>query len=223
MEKPIQILLVEDNSEYRDVINLAIGRETDMEMLSQFGTAEKAIASLTEGSASARPDIVLLDLCLPGMSGLDAIPLILDQADGVKIIVLSQSDAQSDVMRAITLGVSGYLLKSSTSQQIKEAIRNVVNGYASIDPSIAKYLLKNLREKPSKSAVKQLLSKRELQVLELLADGDMKKEISDKLHISYSTVDAHVRHIYEKLNVRNAPAAVRTAYQMGIFPSDDWL
>lgn len=214
-------MLVEDNAEYRDVINFAIGRETDMEMLGQFGTAEIAISSFTKGRDQVRPDIILLDIRLPGMSGLEAIPFFQERAEAAKIIVLSQSDAPENIMRAITLGVSGYLLKSSTAQQLKEGIRNVMNGDASIDPSVAKYLLNNLSEKSFKFTPNKLLSDRELEILELLAEGDMKKHISDKLHISYSTVDAHVRHIYEKLDVKNAPAAVSKAYRTGIFSSDE--
>lgn len=216
-------MLIEDNDEYREVIRFAIDREDDLELFSQFGTAEMAVSSLDEIRSKLVPDVVLLDLRLPGMSGLEAIPYFKERLPKVKIVVLSQSDAAGDVIRAITLGASGYLLKSSTVQQVKDGIRNVMQGGASIDPNVAQHLINSLRGRPTPLVSNKLLSEREFQVLELLADGLQKREISEKLGISYPTVDAHVRHIYEKLDVKNAPSAVRTAYRMGVFTSDEWL
>lgn len=216
-------MLVEDNEEYRDVIQFAIRREEDLEMFSQFGTAEMAISSIGKIRSKLFPQVILLDLRLPGLSGLEAIPFLKDRLPDVKIIVLSQSCAESDVVRAIALGASGYLLKSSTVQQVTEAIRNVMAGGASLDPSVAQYIIKSLREKPMRLSTKKLVSDREYQVLELLAEGLQKRQIAEKLDICYPTVDAHVRHIYEKLDVKNAPSAVRTAYRMGIFSSDEWF
>lgn len=223
MKMPTRVMLVEDNEEYRDVIKFAISREDDLEMFSQFGTAEMAISSLGKIRSKLFPEVILLDLRLPGLSGLEAIPYFQERLPNIKIIVLSQSNAEEDVVRAISLGASGYLLKSSTVQKVTESIRNVMMGGATIDPSVAQYLVKSLRERPMPLSSKKILSDRESQVLELLADGLQKREIGEKLHISYPTVDAHVRHIYEKLDVKNAPSAVRTAYRMGIFTSDEWI
>ncbi|WP_244648018.1 MULTISPECIES: response regulator transcription factor [unclassified Lentimonas] len=220
---PTRIMLVEDNDEYRDVIKFAIDREEDLELFSQFGTAEMAISSIDKIRSTIVPQVILLDLRLPGLSGLEAIPYFKERLPEVKIIVLSQSNAESDVVRSIALGASGYLLKSSTIQQVKDSIRNVMEGGASIDPAVAQYLVKRLRDRPTPLVSTKLLSERELQVLELLADGLQKREIGKKLFISYPTVDAHVRHIYEKLDVKNAPSAVRRAYRMGVFTADEWL
>ncbi|MGJ8654756.1 MAG: response regulator [Opitutaceae bacterium] len=220
---PTRVMLVEDNEEYREVIKFAISREEDLELFSQFGTAEMAISSLRKIRSKLFPEVILLDIRLPGLSGLEAIPFFLDRLPSVKIIVISQSNAEADVVRAIALGASGYLLKSSTVQEVTEAVRNVMLGGASIDPAVAQYLVKSLRERPMPLSAQKLLSERESQVLELLADGLQKREIGEKLNISYPTVDAHVRHIYEKLDVKNAPSAVRTAYRMGIFTSDEWF
>ena len=214
-------MLVEDNEEYREVIQFAVNREEDLELFSQFGTAEMAISSLTKIRSKLFPQVILLDLRLPGLSGLEAIPYFQERLPEAKIIILSQSDAESDVVRAIALGASGYLLKSSTVQQVTGAIRTVMQGGASLDASVAKYLVKSLQGRPKPLVSNKLLSDRETEVLELLADGLQKREIAEKLHISYPTVDAHVRHIYEKLNVKNAPSAVRTAYRMGIFDTDE--
>lgn len=220
MKQPTQIILVEDNREYRDVIRYALEREPQMVLIGIYATAEMALGSLQELQGGTAPDLVLLDLRLPGMSGLEAIPYIRGKIPGAKIMILSQSEDEADVLRAITLGVSGYLLKSSTVQQIKESIRSVMNGGAILDARVARYLINAVKQNSFKVLSARLLSGREHEILELLADGLQKKEISERLHISYTTVDSHVRHIYEKLDVQNAPAAVRKAYQTGIFSAE---
>lgn len=221
MNRPISLMLVEDNREYREVIRLAIKRDEGIELNSEFGTAEIALRSVQDASVGEHPDIVLLDLRLPGMGGLDALPYFKRILPDAKIIILTQSDKEADVLRAIALGAAGYLLKSSTVTQIKEGIQTVVDGGASLDPGVAKFLLKSLQSRLPKVEIDKVLSERELEILGLLGEGLVKKEIGEKLGISYPTVDSHVRHIYEKLNVRNAPSAISAAHRLGIFPLDD--
>lgn len=218
MKTPITVMLIEDNREYREVIRLALNRDQHIELACEFGTAEIALRSLRDRAIQRPPDVILLDLRLPGMSGIDALPHFAQSFSSAKIIILSQSDQEADVLRSISLGASGYLLKSSTITQIKEGIRTVFEGGASLDPSVAKFLLKSLQSRMPKAEATKLISERELEILTLLADGLVKKEIGDHLKIAYPTVDSHVRHIYEKLNVRNAPSAVSMAHRLGIFP-----
>ncbi|MDQ8207359.1 response regulator transcription factor [Coraliomargarita sp. SDUM461003] len=216
MKEPIKIMLVEDNREYRDVIDLAMSREEDLELVSEFVTAEIALRSV-QGNAPKLPDVVLLDLRLPGMSGLEVLPYFTQAMPRAKVIILTQSDSEEDVLKAISLGASGYLLKSSTITEIKDGIRLVVNGGASLDPSVAKFVLKTLQAKLPTEELNAALSGREQEVLVLISEGLMKKEICDRLGIGYATVDTHVRHIYEKLDVKNAPAAVTKAFRLGLF------
>lgn len=218
MNDPVKVMLVEDNPEFRKVIRLALSRDAAIELSSEFGTAEIALRSLRDGSVPASPDVILLDLRLPGMGGLDALPLFTSSAPQTKVIVLTQSDSESDVLRAITLGAAGYLLKSSTIIQIKEGIRTVIDGGASLDPRVAKFLLKTLQTRLPTAKAEGLLSDRELETLTLLGEGLVKKEIADRLGITYPTVDSHVQRIYEKLQVHNAPAAINIAHRLGIFP-----
>lgn len=221
MKRKIRVMLVEDNPEYRAVISLALEGEPDIELTSQFGTSEIALRSLQDRSLRKEPDLVLLDLRLPGMDGLDALPFFRSSVPDAKIIVLTQSDHEQDVLRAIVQGASGYLLKSSTLAQITDGIRTVMAGGATLDAGIAKFIMNTLQTRLPKGTIENVLSERELEILSLLGEGLVKKEIADRLGIGYATVDSHVGHIYEKLDVRNAPSAISKAYRLGLFPPED--
>ncbi|EMI22851.1 two component transcriptional regulator, LuxR family [Rhodopirellula maiorica SM1] len=221
MEKLIRVMLVEDNVEYREVIRLALEQESDIELVSQFGTSEIGLRSLQNASDSELPDLILLDLRLPGMDGLEALPQFRQSAPQAKIMILTQSNQQQDVLRAITLGASGYLLKSARLSEITEGICMVAQGGASLDKGVAMYLLESLQQKQTNRDAKNLLTDREFEILTLMADGFVKKEIAARLKIGYSTVDTHVAHIYEKLQVTNGPSAVNRAHRLGIFSQHD--
>jgi DNA-binding NarL/FixJ family response regulator len=213
-------MLIEDHPEYREVIELALKKEDDLELISQFGTAERALRSLQDMSTRQEPDIILLDLNLPGMSGLEALPFFRSAMPGVKIIILTQSDREADVYQAITLGAAGYLLKSSTLTNIIENIRTVMSGGAPLDAKVARYILTTLQTKPLKTEAEHpLLSPREMEVLNLMAEGLVKKEIAETLNISTATVVTHANHIYEKLHANNAPSAIDKAHRLGLFDS----
>jgi len=146
--KPVKILLVEDNPQYRRAIDLALKRRPRFQLLLATGTAERALEVLGRArDAEERPDLLLLDLNLPGMGGLAAIPRLLETAPDMKILVLSQSDKEADVVKAITAGASGYMLKSSDMKQITESILSVMEGGAALDAKVAQYILDTLREK----------------------------------------------------------------------------
>jgi DNA-binding NarL/FixJ family response regulator len=221
MNKTINVMLVEDHPEYREVVEMLLKKQSDIKLTSQFGTAERALRSLHDLAERKEPDVILLDLNLPGMSGLEAIPSFLADIPDTKIIVLTQSDMEADVLKAITCGASGYLLKSSTLSQITEGIRTVMRGGASLDSGVARFILDSMRGSAPKPVTENLLSEREMEVLSLLADGCVKKEIAAQLKIGESTVVTHVSHIYEKLNAANAPAAIHKAHKMGLFHHKD--
>jgi DNA-binding NarL/FixJ family response regulator len=212
-------MLVEDSRDYREIVAMALTHETDIELTGQFSTAEIALRNLQAQPPAEHPALILLDLRLPGMDGLEALPRFLAIAPGAKIVVLTQSKKEADVLRAISRGAAGYLLKSSTVSQINEGIHTVMAGGASLDAGVARFILDRLKARLPKAEAEQLLTERELEILTLLAEGLVKKEIADRLNISYTTVDSHVAHIYEKLGVRNAPAAVNKAYLVGLFQS----
>lgn len=217
MQKTIKLMLIEDSPAYRETITLAVEREDDIEIDGQFGTAEEAIGSLEGMPKDNTPDIILLDLNLPGLSGIEAIPSFTQVIPEVPILVLTQSENEADVVAAISTGAAGYLLKEATRQQIFNSVRTTVNGGSIIDPEVAHYIINAMKNRSSQANTVKALSARELEILTLLAEGQVQKEISDHLNISNNTVSTHIRRIYDKLKVQNAPAAVAKAYKDGIF------
>ncbi|MDF7801256.1 response regulator transcription factor [Pontiellaceae bacterium B1224] len=215
MNAKTRIMLIEDHPKYRKVIEMALEKEEDMFLGSLFGAAEVALRNIKEGKNN--PDLILLDLNLPGISGLEALPLITELLPEAKIIILTQSNHETDVLTAIQRGAAGYLLKKSTITQIKEAIRTVMQGGASLDGSVAQFILQKLQQKALPVQADHPLSDRELEILKLLGEGFLKKEIADQLNISFGSVATYIRRIYEKLQVENAPAAVAKAYKIGLF------
>ena len=221
MKKSTNIIMVEDHPEYREIVEMALSRQDDMQLTDQFGTAERALQHLQIGRLDAMPDVILLDLNLPGMGGLEALEQIPKVAPDAKIIILTQSDQEDDVLNAIMLGASGYLLKSSTVGQIVEGIKLVKQGGASLDSRIARFVIDSLKTKLPHHELEQMLSEREIQVLELLADGLVKKQIALKLGIGVTTVVSHVAHIYDKLEASNAPSAIAKGFKLGILQVND--
>jgi DNA-binding NarL/FixJ family response regulator len=214
MKHPIRIMLIEDHPEYRDLLEAAVQEHPDMELLLKFGAAEIALRSLKEHPTTL--DLILLDLNLPGISGIEALPWFKKQIPNVKIIVLTQSDREADVLAALAAGANGYLLKSATLDKITEAILSVMSGGTPIDPNIAAYILKTIKTRPHGDASTKELSAREIEVLILLSEGYSQKQIANQLGIGSRTIGTHITHIYEKLQVPNAPAAVGKAYKSGI-------
>ena len=218
MNKKIRIMLIEDHAGYRETIAIALEQNENMELASQFGTAEIALRSLQNCKSKKQPDIILLDLNLPGMSGLEALVWIKQYAPETEVIILTQSDNASHVTLAIAEGAAGYLLKSATFKEITEGIQTVMDGGATLDPEVARFIINMLRGQPKLTQPDKALSEREMEILELIGKGLAKKEIATRLDISITTVAYHVQHIYEKLEVPNAPAAVDRAHRLGLFP-----
>ena len=216
METPTKILLIEDNPEYRKSLDMAFRRDPRFELTHATGTAERALDLLCDMRPADKPNLILLDLNLPGMSGTRAITTLLQLAPTAKILVLTQSEKESDVVTAIASGASGYIVKTSSIQEITDAIQSVLDGGAPLDAKIAKYILKTLQAIPHSGKDTQNLSTREVEILTLLAAGLGKKQIGEKLGVSEYTVAAHLRNTYTKLQVVNAPAAVNQAYRHGI-------
>lgn len=216
MKNNIEVMLVEDNPAYRKGLACALEQISNMELVGEFSAAEFALRWLQENKNS--PDILLLDLNLPGMSGIESIAPFKKERPETKIIILTQSDKEEDILRATKLGASGYLLKSTSISQLMDDIESVHAGGVTLDPSVSQFILDSLHESSEKIVSDTDLSNRELEILTLIADGIVQKQIASELKISIYTVTEYIRNIYDKLDVPNAPAAVAKAYKSGIFP-----
>lgn len=222
MNDTIRVMMVEDHAGYRKALERSLGRSEYITLHSQYGTAEFALRDIQYADPANIPEILLLDLNLPGMKGLESIRWFKDYAPNLKIIVLSQSNADEDILNAISLGASGYLLKSARFREIADGIQTVIDGGASLDPKIANFIMSKIKMlQPNTKPSAKTLSPREVETLSLIGEGFSKKEIAEKLEISTATVAYHVRNIYDKLNVLNAPAAVAKGFLTGILPAKD--
>jgi DNA-binding NarL/FixJ family response regulator len=210
-EKPITVWLVEDNRHFSEAIDCILESETGIVLQESFRSAEAVLAALKEKSP---PQVIILDLGLPGMGGVDAIPEIVKLAADCQVLVLTTDDGRSKVLAAIANGAAGYLLKGDDLDAIVSGIRDVVAGRAAVNSRISRMILDVFRRIP-KPPPEAKLTERESEILCLLADGKIKKEVADHLGISYYTVDTHVKRIYKKLQVNNLSGAIARMTQSG--------
>lgn len=202
--RKIRVLIADDHQVLRVGLRAIIDGEADMEVVAEAGTGPDAVAAFL----AHRPDITLLDLRMPGMSGPDVIAQICKQVPEAQIIVVTSYDADEDVFRAVQAGARGYLLKDTFTEGMLEAIRNVHAGRRLIDPQVAARLMDRMNA-PS-------LTARELSVLQLVARGMTNREIGTALSMGEETVKAHLKHVFVKLEVSDRTEAALTAVQRGL-------
>jgi DNA-binding NarL/FixJ family response regulator len=211
----IKILIVDDHTVVRDGLVAMMGRVRDFVVVGEASNGLEAI----DKTLQLRPDVVLMDLRMPEMSGVDAMRRIGDEDPDVKFIVLTTYDTDEYIFDAIEAGAKGYLLKDASRDDLFNAIRAVHRGESQIEPGVgAKVLdrLVQLSRQRSEPNPAELLSQREVEVLQLIAKGSANKEIAVSLSISESTVKTHVANIFQKLDVNHRTEAVTQALQQGI-------
>ena len=211
--KSARIWLVEDNDSFRNALARTINNHAKLDCERDFSSCEDALAALTPESA---PEVILLDVRLPGMSGIDGIKRFKETAPNTRIVMLTMFDDHDKVFKSICAGASGYLLKTASKDKIAEAIHEALEGGAPMNAQIARMVL----ERFSQMAAPRDdfgLTEREEEVLELMVRGLIKKEIADQLAVSYHTIDTHLRHIYQKMRVHTRTGAVAKAMKKGLF------
>jgi DNA-binding NarL/FixJ family response regulator len=206
----IRVGIVEDDRRLRQEFVQLIGTAGDMECVGAFGSAEDALAAMP----AAAPDVVLMDLNLPGINGTECTRQFKELRPPAEIVVLTSVDDPASIFESLSAGASGYVLKRASGLQILEAVRDVHNGGSPMTGAIARRVVRFFGDKtappapaPHPSVV--TLSERERAVLDALAEGQQYKEIADTLAISINTVRKHIKSIYEKLQVTTRHAAVR--------------
>ncbi|MFA7419059.1 MAG: response regulator transcription factor [Melioribacteraceae bacterium] len=203
-KESIKIVLVEDKKEIRDGLNAIISGAHGFEFVAGFADAETALKEIP----SLKADVVLMDINLPNMSGIECVKKLKPLLTTTQIIMLTMYDDNEHVFEALKSGASGYLLKRTSPTKILEAVEEVVAGGSPMSMQIARMVVQSFSVKPLKSNLDQKLTEREFEILGQLSKGLRYKEIADNLFISIETVRTHLRKIYEKLQVRNSTEAV---------------
>ena len=201
---PIRLLAVDDHAVLRDGIAAIVAHEPDMVLVGEATNADEAVDAFRR----LRPDVTLMDLQMPGRSGLDAIADIRAEAPAARIVVLTTYEGDVQAVRALKAGASAYLLKSSLRKALLDTIRLVHAGRRYVPPEIAQEIALHAAEEP--------LTARELSILKAVAEGKANKVIAGDLALSEDTVKSHLRSIYSKLDVNDRTQAVTTALRRGI-------
>jgi DNA-binding NarL/FixJ family response regulator len=205
---PISVSIVEDNDKLRGTLAKVIGRAEGFRFVSDYANAEDAVAELPK----AKPDVVLMDINLPGMNGVECVRKLKSILPQMQVMMLTVYEDTENIFNALAAGANGYMLKRTPTKELLEAIREVNRGGSPMTTHIARMVVQSFQKPvaPASASADDLaeLSEREQQVLDLLAQGLIYKEIAEKLNIGYETVHTYIRRIYEKLQVRTRTEAV---------------
>ena len=207
----LTIWMVEDTMSFRKNIAILLNETEGLRCEQTFSRCEDMLAALNDDL----PDIILMDIGLPGMDGIEGMKRVKILAPSVQVIILTVFDDYEKIFRAICAGASGYLLKSASAEKIIESLEEILEGGAPMSAQIARKVLTMFpqgREPQSNYA----LTPREREILKLVVDGFIKKEMASQTGLSYHTIDKHVRNIYEKLNVHTRTGAVSKALKEGL-------
>jgi DNA-binding NarL/FixJ family response regulator len=213
----ILVWLIEDNADFRRMVAWQINQIGDLHCARAFSTCEDALKALQDQPS---PQVILCDVGLPGMNGIDGISAIKAIVPAAFVIMLTVHDDHQKVFGAICAGASGYLLKDASEETITSAIHEVLNGGAPMNPRVARLVLNRFARENAAPRDTYGLSAREKQILELMVEGLIKKEIADRLGVSHHTVNNQLRSIYDKLHVHTRGGAVAKALKERLLPSD---
>jgi DNA-binding NarL/FixJ family response regulator len=200
----VTVSIVEDNEQLRGTLARVIGRAEGFRCLSQFADAESAL----EGLPKEPPEVVLMDINLPGMNGVECVRRLKQTAPQILVLMLTVYEDTENIFNALAAGAAGYLLKRTKSSELLEAIREVHRGGSPMTTHIARKVTQSFQRAGRSPQPTENLSEREQEVLDCLSQGFLYKEIAEKLGISYETVHTYIRRIYEKLQVRTRTEAV---------------
>lgn len=200
-------MVADDHPVVREGLRALLDTEPDVEVVGEASNGNETLSLV----ASLQPDLVLMDLQMPGMDGVVATRRIHERYEGVNVLVLTTYDTDSDIKRAVEAGATGYLLKDASRDELMKAIRLAARGESVLSPRVASRVMNRMR-----APAEEALSTREVEVLLEVADGLSNKEIGRTLHISEATVKTHLLHIFAKLGVEDRTAAVTTALERGV-------
>jgi len=216
-EEPIKILIVDDHAVVRKGIRALLATEDSLEVIGEAEDGSQAVDLFDV----LNPDILLMDLLMPKMTGIEAIQQIMKKHPGAKILVLTSFAADDQVFPAIKAGALGYLLKDTDPEDLVKAIHQVYQGESSLSPAVARKVLEEVFQPSEKPLSPDPLTRRELEVLQVLAKGKSNRDIADELTISETTVRSHVSNILAKLHLATRTEAALYAIKEGVADLDD--
>ena len=201
---PITVSIVEDSDQLRNTLARVLNRADGFECVSTYANAEAALEDLPQ----KKPNVVLMDINLPGMNGVECTRKLKEAVPGIQIVMLTVYEDTENIFNALAAGASGYLLKRTTTPELLESLREVHRGGSPMTAHIARKVVQSFQRPGGATETTEDLSPREKEVLDCLSQGFLYKEIAEKLGISYETVHTYIRRIYEKLQVRTHTEAV---------------
>jgi two-component system, NarL family, response regulator LiaR len=217
LKEPIRILIADDHAIVRKGLTALFATEEDLRVLGEAQDGQEAV----EKAGALKPDVVLMDLVMPRMDGIEATRRITEADPGVKVLVLTSFAADDKVFPAVKAGALGYLLKDSSPEELVAAIRRVHRGEPSLEPDIARKVLHELSHPGKEKPTVDPLTERELEVLRLISQGLSNKEIASKIFIAEWTVRTHVSNILGKLHLASRTQAALYALRSGLASIDD--
>jgi DNA-binding NarL/FixJ family response regulator len=198
-----RIAIFEDNNDLRDSLSLVIESVPEFELVGSFNNAQRLVPKIEQ----SKPDVVLMDINMPGISGIEAVQIITEKFPGIKVMMQTVFDEEDKVFASLCAGASGYILKNTTPDRVLQTIREVAIGGVSFTPSIARKILSNFQQHAG-TPENINLSDREKEILHYLVEGMSYKMIAEKIFLSFETVHSHIKKIYEKLHVNSKSEAV---------------
>jgi DNA-binding NarL/FixJ family response regulator len=208
----IRVMIVDDHKLVREGLNAVFDNGSDISVVGEAGSGEEALEMVSK----VKPDVVLMDISMPGMNGIQATKLIRKQNPEVKIVILTMLDQEGSVYEAVKAGATGYMIKSTSTDELVRAIKTVYEGKALLHPDATAQLIKEFVNLSENSAKDYGLSEREMEVLQLLSEGKTNKELAKALWISEQTVKTHLAHIFGKLGTSDRTQTVARALRNGL-------
>ncbi len=213
--KKIRVLLADDHTLMRRGLRLIVEQQPDLVVVGEAEDGRQAVAL----SASVKPDVAVLDIGMPNLNGIEAAKQLTDGDSGAAVVILSMHADETYILRALKAGARGYLLKDSAESDVVRAIRSVAEGKSFFSPAVSKVMLEDYVKKLQRTGSEDsydLLTPREREILQLVAEGKSNKEVANLLHLSVYTVETHRANIMEKLKLKSVPELILYAVRKGI-------
>jgi DNA-binding NarL/FixJ family response regulator len=212
----IRVLLADDHSLVRAGIRSLLGAMAEVEVVGEAASGEEAI----ELAGARRPDVVLMDIAMKGMTGLEAAAVLRERVPEVRVVILSMHAGEEYVLQALRAGAAGYLLKDAATGELELALRSVMRGESWLSPAVSRQVVEGYVQRTAGEAAPEVLTARQREVLRLVAGGKSTKEIAFLLNLSVKTVETHRAQIMERLGIRDVAGLVRYALRTGLVPPD---